>query len=160
MNSPNQSLGMRPGRSRPLPALATVWTTVLIVAGLTGCTEVDGSRLPAHPTQGTITFEGQPIPGAFLVLHPQDEAASGNPTATAHVQSDGTFAVSTYDSGDGAPAGDYVVTVQWSKLLKFNGEVAPGPNILPQKYSNPATSGVIVHVAEGDNTLAPITLRR
>lgn len=127
---------------------------------LAGCSRSGPQRVTTHPVQGKITFQGQPIGGAFVVLHPKEAAAPDVPTSRAHVQPDGTFRVSTYDSADGAPAGEYVVTVQWQKLVKSGGDFVPGPNLLPTKYSNRATSDVVVHVAAGANELLPIVLKR
>ncbi|MBW8885605.1 MAG: hypothetical protein JF612_12715 [Planctomycetia bacterium] len=107
-----------------------------------------------------VTYQGQPIGGAFLALHPKAGASADVPTATAVVQSDGTFAITTYDRGDGVPQGDYVVTVQWRKAIKAGADFVPGPNLLPVKYSRPESSDVVVHVAAGTNQLPPIALKR
>jgi hypothetical protein len=142
-------------RVRPVILLSAIAAGMLLV----GCSPSGPPRAATHPTKGSISFQGQPIGGAFLVLHPK-AAKPDVPTPRAHVQSDGTFAVSTYDSSDGAPAGEYVVTVQWQKLVKAGSDFLPGPNLLPPKYSSPTTSGVIVTIAAGQNNLPPITLRR
>jgi hypothetical protein len=110
-------------------------------------------------TAGTITFHGQPPAGALVVLHPQGAAGPDAPRPIAHVQADGSFAATTFDTADGAPAGEYVVTVEWQKLVNVRGEWQPGPNLLPARYASPATSDVIVRVVEGSNELAPIVLR-
>ena len=88
---------------------------VLSLAALwfTGCGKEDTSRVPVHPVSGAISFRGQPTSGAFLSLHPKDGASTGAPSPRATVGPDGKFALSTYNSQDGAPEGDYVVTVQW-----------------------------------------------
>ena len=54
--------------------------------------------LCCFPTKGSITYQGQPIGGAFLALHPKEGSIADVPTATAVVQSDGRFAVTTYDT--------------------------------------------------------------
>ena len=124
-----------------------------------GCGDSGSQRVPVFKTAGKITFNNRPVDGAFLVLHPKAAAAADVPRPTAHVQPDGSFEPTTFDSADGAPAGEYVVTVEWRKLINDRGEWVPGPNLLPAKYSNPATSGVTVMVAEGKNELPAITLR-
>ncbi len=137
--------------------LAAIASTSLLVAG---CGRAGPPRVETNPTKGSITYLGQPIGGAFLALHPKVGGASDVPTATAVVQSDGTFAVTTYDTGDGVPEGDYVVTVQWRKTTKAGGDYVPGPNLLPAKYSRPESSDVVVHVVSGSNQLLPIALKR
>ena len=37
------------------------------------------------------------------------------------VLDDGSFKVTAYDPGDGAPQGDYVATIQWFKITKDAG---------------------------------------
>jgi hypothetical protein len=124
------------------------------------CSRPGSGRVPTHPVKGSITYQGNSLGGALVVLHPKGDTNANVPTATAQVKADGSFSLSTYDAGDGAPAGDYVVTVQWYKPVRMQEEVVPGPNQLPRKYSDPSTSDLVVHVAEGSNDLPPITLRR
>jgi BON domain len=137
-------------------------TTVALLAGLLliGCGRSGPSRVATHPTKGVITYQGQPVGGAFVALHPKEAAAAEVPTPTAIVQPDGSFAVTTYDAGDGLPEGEYVVTVQWRKAVKQGGEYLPGPNLLPAKYGKPETSDLVIRIAAGQNELAPITLKR
>jgi len=140
-----------------LLVLAAIAQTMILLAG---CGRSGPPRVTPNPTNGSITYQGHPIGGAFLALHPKAGSPSDVPTATAVVQSDGTFAATTYDAGDGVPEGDYVVTVQWRKATKSGGDFVPGPNLLPAKYSRPESSDVVVHVASGINELPPILLKR
>jgi hypothetical protein len=142
-------------------ALALVFAGAFIAAVVfVGCGRSGPQRVTTHPTKGRVTYQGQPVSGAFLALHPKASPRPDVPTPTAIVQPDGTFTATTYESGDGVPEGDYVVTLQWRKATKSGGEFVPGPNLLPTKYSSPATSNVIVRVATGRNELPPISLKR
>ena len=69
--------------------------------------------------QGDIvnTFGGQPAEGATVTFNPQGANPLKNAAPSATVKADGTFDVGLYGNGDGAPAGDYVVTVQWFKVV-------------------------------------------
>jgi hypothetical protein len=118
------------------------------------------SRTPVYKTAGKVTFQNQPIDGAFLVLHPKNSIGTELPRPIAHVKPDGTFEPTTFESGDGAPVGEYIVTVEWHRLVQAGGGWVPGPNLLPPKYASPATSDVVVQIAEGQNQLPEITLRR
>ena len=115
--------------------LAFLASTVALVTGmlLAGCGQAGPPRVATHPTKGSITYQGQPVSGAFVALHPKNRQQPEAPTATAVVQPDGTFAVTTYDAGDGVPEGEYVVTVQWRKIAKSGGEYLPGPNLLARQ---------------------------
>jgi hypothetical protein len=68
---------------------------------------------------------------------------------------DGRFVLSTYGTGDGAPAGDYTVTVQWPAYRRGRNI---GPDRLEGRFSRPDSSGLTVHVAEGPNDLPLIDL--
>ena len=127
---------------------------------LAGCGESGSSRVAVYPTQGTIYFEGQPIEGALLVLHPTGAANPEIPQSHGHVHKDGTFQLTTYQTADGVPAGDYVLTAQWQRLIKKDVVSLRGPNVLPAIFSQPATSPLKVHVIAGDNQLTAINLTR
>lgn len=136
-------------------------TTAFLAGALSGCgSGGDPDRLPVFPAKGHITFQGEPVPGAFVVLHPK-HAPEGTETVRprAQVNPDGSFELTSYETGDGAPAGEYAVTVQWHKLVKHGSDVAPGPNVLPKKYAGPQTSPLTVRIAEDQNDLAPIVVR-
>jgi hypothetical protein len=122
-----------------------------------GCGKAD-NRIPVYPVLGTIQFRGKPIVGAFVSLHRKSDL-NGIPGPRATVAPDGSFAVTTYDGGDGAPEGEYVLTVQWYKPVRQGNDLVGGPNILPAKYASPRTSDVRISVAAGENRLQPIQLR-
>lgn len=141
---------------------AREWVTAIVLATIgtlpgIGCGKSE-NRVPVHPVQGAIQFRGQPAHGAFVLLHPKN-AAAGVPNPRATVAQDGSFVVSTFDGNDGAPEGDYIVTVQWYRPVKQGNDLVGGPNVLPARYASPRTSDVIVHIAAGENQLAPIQLR-
>jgi hypothetical protein len=145
--------------SPPLRAHNRIAFIALALATLTapGCGEAKPERVPLHAVQGAITFKGQPIPGAFLTFHPKAPVESV-PTPRASVNGSGEFTLSTYDGGDGAPEGEYVVTVQWYKPIRNGADVVAGPNVIPRKYAAPSTSNLNVRVAAGSNQLPPIRL--
>jgi hypothetical protein len=137
---------------------ACVAVFALATLMITGCGGDEAGRVPVHPLVGSIQFRGQPAAGAFVSLHPKSGSPiAPNPSAT--VGPDGKFAFTTYDGQDGAPEGDYVLTVQWYKPIRHGNDVVGGPNVLPAKYAKPRTSDVHIKVAAGENRLQPIQLR-
>jgi hypothetical protein len=75
---------------------------------------------------------------------------------------DGHFTLTTYEFGDGAPAGEYVVTIIWRAPLPGaspHDEVleyaAGGPDQLEGRYADPATSPLRVTIKPESNELAP-----
>jgi hypothetical protein len=119
----------------------------LLTAVSVGC-NAEPDRLPLVPVQGKVVYQGKPLANALVVLHPLSSHASANLVSHASTDSSGTFTVSTYDANDGAPVGDYKVTVECYKLLGSNGQLQPGPNFLPPKYSQTQTSTLAISVNE------------
>src|SRR5438034_11414590 len=72
-------------------------------------------RQPTHPVRGRIYFDGSPAPGAHVVFQQVDGENGRTTRADALVDADGSFVLSTYKANDGAPAGEYKVTVAWRK---------------------------------------------
>ena len=122
------------------------------VVVLNGCNE---ARVPVYPVTGKVTFQGKPAAGAQVVLNPVHPPAGDVVAPLGVANNDGTFSITVYEPGDGAPQGEYVATVQWFKMV---GQ-ASGPNILPKQYANPATSPVKLHVADRPVQIPTIAIR-
>jgi hypothetical protein len=127
---------------------------------VTGCGKKQGDRVQVYPTEGQVVWDGQPLAGALVVLHPKGQPGVKGVSTRAQTNQEGRFRVSTYDAADGAPAGEYAVTVQYYPLEKQGESYVAGPNSLPSIYANPATTALSVRVVEGKNTLPPLTLSR
>lgn len=94
-------------------------------------------RLATHPATGFVYFEGTPIPGAVVTL--SSDKAKG-PKASGVVEADGSFKLSTYTAFDGAPVGEYVVTVS-------------GATGLPANYTTTAKSELRATIQAGKNQI-------
>lgn len=116
-----------------------------------------GPPCPVHPAHGIARIGTTPLVGAQIRLYPRGHALPDDAVPTATVQADGTFVLGTFRKGDGAPAGDYVATVQWFRVAK-DGSV--GGNALPKRYASPTTSPLTVTVHAGVNDLPAFTFRR
>jgi hypothetical protein len=118
--------------------------------------------VPLYPVSGTVKVQGEPASGAFVVFHPKNLPSQGAEPIrpSAHVKTDGSFQLTSFDNGDGAPAGSYVVTVQWHKLIKDGGDVKAGPNVVPSDYSKADTTPLLVSVKESENKLDPIEITK
>lgn len=118
--------------------------------------------MPVHPVSGKITLAGHPIKDAQLVFHPIDPNYSLELRPRARSQADGSFQVTTYETHDGAPIGNYRVTVSWQGPLdgvKYDDQDAL-PERLPTRYQNPGSSGLSVEVSTGVNQIPPFDLKR
>lgn len=133
-------------------------TCALTVALLGGC----GSKSklpPCFPVHGQVLRAGKPLPDAVVMLHPVSVAAEVPQKPVAYTDAEGRFGLTTYNSSDGAPAGQYAVTVEL-RAPRLVGEetVRDGRNLLPVRYSKPETSKLTATVAEGENVMPPIDL--
>jgi hypothetical protein len=107
------------------------------------------NRRPTQLVRGTIYFEGTPAADAQLAFY-RVEGAKFTRVADALVEADGSFSLSTYRADDGAPTGDYVATVVL-RSPQADAESKIGPNLLPERYSKPETSGLKATVKDGTN---------
>jgi hypothetical protein len=135
--------------------LACAFALVLGAAGCGG----DG-RKPVFPVTGAVLIDGKPADGAVVGFHPAGELDNQRALrSTATTEPDGTFQLNTYLSQDGAPAGEYVVTVYWPGPLPPDahpGDV--GPDRLGRRYADPKTSPLRATLGEGVNDLEPFQL--
>lgn len=132
----------------------------VLLAGITGCgSSANPSWSAVYPVKGKLLVDGKPGAGALLVLHAKGKPDAGGIRPRAYVGPDGSFELSTYVSNDGAPEGDYAVTIDLRQQIKNGNEAYAGPSLLPTAYSKPDTSPVSVRVAQGSNEL-PIVVKK
>ncbi|MCA9035072.1 MAG: carboxypeptidase regulatory-like domain-containing protein [Planctomycetaceae bacterium] len=82
---------------------------------VTGCGE---SRIPTYPIVGKVVFDdGTPVRTGTVEFSSVEHAL----TATGTIRDDGSFVVGTYDSKDGACAGEHSVIVM--QLIVNDGTV-------------------------------------
>jgi hypothetical protein len=107
------------------------------------------TKLTLHPVRGQAFFEGTPMPGAVVTLTGIGEA---NKTVKVGgiVQADGSFALTTRKANDGAPEGEYAVTVTWREKLR---DGKPGASLLPARYGKADQSELRSTIRAGQNDL-------
>jgi hypothetical protein len=115
---------------------------------LCGCGGTD-TKPDLVTVEGTVLWNGSPLEGAEVALHPDFPGPGWLPSGTTDTQ--GHFTIGTLEPGDGAPPGPYRATVVWRPTLDASGE---GPNRLPARYANPNTSGL--EVAADNGVGAPV----
>jgi hypothetical protein len=100
-------------------------------------------HLPLVAADVTVRLENEPLAGARLTLHPLQLLRDSNGKdvsglrPSGFVQQDGHVTWTTLQPGDGIPAGQYAVTAIWHRPFEKDGETAPGPNLLPNHFSDP-----------------------
>jgi hypothetical protein len=86
----------------------TILLGAALVLAAPGCARKD----KPIPIRGTVTLDGQPVVGAAVNFVP--EGGNGVP-AYAMTKEGGVFDLTTTSLGDGAMAGNYMVTITWEE---------------------------------------------
>jgi hypothetical protein len=119
---------------------------VLILLLGAGCSS-GGNGKPVYSVQGQAFKGTQPMAGAVVAFHSlsaEDKTNIVRPNGT--VAEDGSFKLTTYKPNDGAPKGEYAVTILWMDKAAGSEFVGGGesrvaaPDRLKNAYSNPATT--------------------
>lgn len=129
---------------------------LLVALVVVGCGKAPESWEVVHPVSGVLTYGGKPIAGAQVTLFPVDAKVPDAVRPTAVTEADGRFHLSTFAESDGAPAGDYRVSVIWHPVVHGEGGAVRGGNQLPVKYASPDSSGLTAKVDVGGSALSPI----
>jgi hypothetical protein len=104
--------------------------------------------------EGTVTYKGQPLEGAIVVLHP---TVPQGIAAMALTNASGKFIARAYPPDSGAVPGVYKVTVE--KMLDAgpstaspeNHDAPPPPppkSLIPKKYSKPESTPLKAEISE------------
>jgi hypothetical protein len=129
----------------------------LVALGMASCSRGDG-RKPTYSVAGKVLVNGKPAEHATVVFHPVGESGPDVVKPRGKVAADGSFTLTTYDGHDGAPAGEYQVTVE---LWLSSGRGDEGPTSrLPAKYAKPESSGLTARVEAGPTELKAFELKK
>lgn len=122
-------------------------------ATLGGCGE--GWQAKTYPAAGKLTINGQPAQGALVQLIPRGAAPDErNSRPWGMVGADGTFQLSTYEPGSGAPPGEYGLTLAWP----VDASVLGSPDRLGGKYAQGGPALPTVTLKAEPNQIPPIEL--
>jgi hypothetical protein len=129
---------------------------VLILLAISACQPGD-KKVPVYTVKGVVTENGKPLENATVVLH-VSSAIPDVPKPTGKTNAQGEFQLTTYETNDGAPAGDYAVTVEkWTTLRPDEGPA----NRLNARYAKPASSKLLATVKpEPNQTLPTLELKK
>lgn len=133
--------------------LASVATS----AGILSSCQRNETREPTYAVSGQVLDGKKPVANATVIFHPTSGTGPQVIKPRGTTRADGTFALTTYDGHDGAPAGEYRVTVeQW-----LAGRPDEGPiSRLAARFANPATSGLTATVTAGPTELKPFLVTK
>ena len=130
------------------------------------CTLAGCSRDPNMPklgrVHGKVTYKGKPVASGTVTFNPiPGKGGETGQNATGQIEPDGSYVMTTFNTGDGAILGEHVVAV----VVREKGSENQGkpkadgtidytmPKIItPSKYASVDTSPLRCTVKEGDNT--------
>lgn len=133
------------------------------LAAISGCGEADYDTIPTHPVTGQITVNGAPAKGAIVRFTPKTpQPGSKYPLLpSGKANEEGVYQLTTYEGADGAPVGDYIITVEWPDPAwrpPGGGLPPPPPDRLMGRFADPKASQLSATVVEGENQVATIAL--
>ncbi len=143
------------------------FVSVSLLAGCGGGGSKDKwekQRPPVYPVTGVVTLDGEKLEGAIVTFRPKN----GTDAATGKTDHEGRFRLTTFDSNDGATAGDFVVTVtQYEEVIPpegYNSDTSPplpAPKLLtPPKYADFSKSGLAYSVSDKGKNEFEIALQK
>lgn len=128
---------------------AACWTMTLCSCG--------ASRSKAVPVAGQVLIGEQPISNAVVIFHPiNGKEDVVRPTGRTDEQ--GRFKLTTTKDGDGAPPGEYKVTITAYQSTEQPGTDSVIRNHLPDRYAKIETSNLTATVAAGKTEMQPFKL--
>ena len=134
---------------------------------IVGCSQREENRVAVYPVVGKLLVAGKPAQRAEITLHPLSSEGKVDTTTPAAkvirpfaiVESDGVFRPTTFKQGDGAPAGDYAITVRWPSYTVDAGEEIAGPDQLKGQYGDRNKPVRKVSIKPAENELPTIDLK-
>jgi hypothetical protein len=143
----------------PVRTATLLLTALFLAATAVGCGS-DFVKPKLGKVHGKVTYKGKPVEGGHIVFTPATgKGGETGQTATGEINSDGTFDLTTFDTGDGAILGQHIVTV----TVTERGYTPPQPdasgrieyrlpkNVAPKKYEKVDSSPLRYTVNEGKN---------
>ena len=115
---------------------------LLAVATAVGCGDGRPKRVPVS---GQVLIDGKPLTQGFVRLTPK-----GARPATAEIDRDGRFTLSTFGEEDGVVEGTHAVAVIAAEQLGGNSQRWHAP----KKYARPDTSGLTITIDGPTDSLA------
>lgn len=136
-------------------------TTATFLFGCGG----DASKPKLGRVSGKVSYNGQPVTKGMVSFVPiSGPGSETGQSATGEIGTDGSYKLTTFESGDGAVLGEHKVLVQSSEEdpalkgqgmpipdAKGNFNTKPPKHLVPEKYLTADKTPLRYTVKEGDN---------
>jgi hypothetical protein len=138
----------------------SVLLSLLIFSGLAGCgNDLDQNKgLNVKATMrvtGKVLVDGAaPETPVVVKAYPVAGAAQDQAPSSGGTGADGVFELSTYNKGDGLPAGDYKLTFVWTEMRLGGAALSGAPSDkLGGQYADSKTTPFTVTVKESKDVV-------
>jgi hypothetical protein len=142
-----------------MPAIRTSPLFVFLAVSAVTLAGCGPGQKTVYPVRGKIVDSaGKPAAGVLVMFHPTTPPGDEALAVTGTTDDNGEFQLTTYRTGDGAPAGEYLVTIVWlpQKKSPFDAQ----PDKLGGRYASkdkPAAKFTVER--KSDNQMPPITIK-
>jgi hypothetical protein len=129
---------------------------LLLAAVTVGCSdEAAMTGPPTVPVKLKLTLNGEPLPDSVNVRLLPEPPKEGITSIKGVRLSDGTYALETYEPGDGAPPGTYQIDFTPTDTTDVTSQV---PQVKPATVIIPNEGGEVAVDLEGTGKMAPALL--
>jgi hypothetical protein len=136
---------------------------VVVLLGVTLAACASRKFPTVYPVHGKILVNGRPATDCQIAFHRTSEGNKAFPaTPNGLTGSTGEFELTSYNAGDGAAEGEYVVTIEWRERSGLTKSDFDGPDRLGGAYArvekNKRLKGFVVQVGRQPLVLPPFVL--
>jgi hypothetical protein len=142
-----------------------VWVLALAGFALLTSSCGDSGKVKVYPVSGKVLYRGEPAAGAEVIFYKKSaDGAAATVQPAGRVQDDGSFRVTTFTDGDGAPAGDYGIGIVWRRPVDARGNPVRKsgglyPDFFGEFYANSTNPQFHTEVKPGTNELPTFDLK-
>src|SRR5262249_44449760 len=133
-------------RAESLKEWSCLALATLLLSGTAGCTQNSEAHPQTVTVKGKVTYLGRPLMRGPINFLPDD----GRP-AIGEIQADGSYSLSTFNSGDGAVLGHHRVVVTSTDgdptIMPGSPGYRPPKELVPKKYMAADSSGLEANVS-------------
>lgn len=134
------------------PKSPWIFCSALLCVQLVGCGKDDRAFQTTAQVAVQVFHRGTPVADCQVILHPCFEPPAGKRRVIPNGRTDarGNALLNSYTINDGAPPGDYVVTLTCEAefVRESDDEVLRGPDRFGGRYANPQESPLSVTVSK------------
>jgi hypothetical protein len=142
-----------------------VWLLALVVLALLASACGDSGKMKVYPVSGKVLYRGEPAAGAEVIFYKKSgDQAVATVQPAGRVQDDGSFRVTTFTDGDGAPAGEYGIGIVWRRPVDAKGNPVRKsgglyPDFFGEFYASSVNPQFHTEVKPGTNELPTFELK-